>query len=1140
MKQPIKLLLCLLIVAQQGFYAQIDTVFWFSAPEISTSLGDSPINLRFLTYGAPATVTVSQPANGSFVPITLNLTANSTGNIDLSSFLSVVESPAANSVENSGLKITATAKISAYYELNAPANKEIFSLKGQKALGTDFYTPFQKFWNNGNTAPKSFSSIEIVATENATTVVITPRTAVIGHAVNATFNVTLNKGQTFSVRDTVSSASSSLAGSIVSANKPIALTLYSGALSNGGCMSTMGDQITNSMYIGTDYILQRGTTTNDRVYIMAIQNATNINIYNSGTTNSLINWSETYEYPLSTNDLTYIHTNKPVYVWHAQGFGCNLSGAQLPPVYCAGTYESSFTRSDTDSLGLMLYVRNGYQGNFFLNGSASLIPSSAFSVVPGTSGEYVAATIYYSTAQVAVGSYNKVSNSGDIFGMAVIKGGAGNGSGYAYFSEFSSYPFVNAGADDTICANVTLPVNGIVGGGSVTGNWSSTGFGTFQNSTSTLSNTYLPSPLDSLITPIKLILTTTGPCTVLKDTLVLSITPSPLVNANVDQTLCVNNAQVSLNGAVTGGASTGIWSSTGSGTFSPNNTTLNATYIPSSTDKANGNVQLILQSTNSGSCLPVNDTMKVTFTSAPSVDAGADTLWVCSNNALVALSGTVSGTTTTGKWATSGNGIFTPDNVTLTTNYQSSTNDINAGSVWLYLTSTNNGNCYQEKDSLIVKYTPSPSVDAGASITTCSNNPMANLAGLVSGPTTTGVWSGGAGTYSPDSTNLSANYLPTATEVSNGSVTLTLTSTNNLSCNAVNDHVTIVFQAPPFANFNYTTVCIDKPTVFTDFSLPGFGSISSWQYIFGDGNTATTQNASNQYASAGNYTVSLMVETSLGCKDTVTKTVPTYGIPVADFSYNATCTNNNIVLFFNDLSSSASDSINFWFYDFGGQGSAAIKNPQKPFVASGDFAVSHIVQTNKGCADTIVKNINVPPMPNAGFYYNSSNGLNIGATFNFIDTSSNTSAYSWNFGDGNASSTENPSHVYFDNGDYLVTQYVTGPLGCIDSTSQVVVIKTVSKEITKLIPNAISPNGDNKNDVWKLDFIQLQYPNATVQVFNQWAQLLFDSKGYSVPWNGSYHGEFVPDGTYYYVINLNDGSKDSIYKGTLLVLKNGN
>jgi gliding motility-associated-like protein len=278
----------------------------------------------------------------------------------------------------------------------------------------------------------------------------------------------------------------------------------------------------------------------------------------------------------------------------------------------------------------------------------------------------------------------------------------------------------------------------------------------------------------------------------------------------------------------------------------------------------------------------------------------------------------------------------------------------------------------------------------------------------------------------------------------------------------------------------------------------------------------------------------------LGCKDTVTKIVPSYGIPVADFSYNATCTNNNIVLFFNDLSSSATDSINFWFYDFGGQGSAAIKNPQKPFVASGNFAVTHIVQTTKGCADTIVKNINVPPMPNAGFYYNSSNGLNIGATFNFIDTSSNTSAYSWNFGDGNSSSNENPSHVYFENGDYLVTQYVTGPLGCIDSTSQVVVIKTVSKEITKLIPNAISPNGDNKNDVWKLDFIQLQYPNATVQVFNQWAQLLFDSKGYAVPWNGSYHGEFVPDGTYYYIINLNDGSKDSIYKGTLLVLKNGN
>lgn len=1125
---------------QNKCLSQIDTVFWFSAPEISASAGDSPVGFNFLTYANPATVTISQPANGGFTPIIVNIPANSTNSVDLSVFFPNVESPGANTIGNNGFKISSTAKISAFYELKASSNREMFSLKGQKALGTNFYTPFQKFWDNGATTPTSFSSIDIVATEDNTTILITPRTDVVGHLANVSFSETLNKGETFSVRDTDLSASTSLAGSIVSSNQPIALTLFSGALDNGACLSAMGDQITNANFIGTDYIVQKGTTANDRIYIMATQNATNITITNSGTTTSLINWGETYELAIPTDNLSYIHTDKPVYVWHAQGFACNLSGAQLPPVYCAGTYSTAFTRSNSDSLGLMLYVRAGFEGGFEINGNATLIPAAAFNVVPGTSGEFVATTIYLSTTAVPIGSYNEVTNSGDVFGMGVITGGSGNGSSYAYFSEFVSYPFVNAGENDTVCANVNFPLNGIVGGGSVTGVWSGSGFGSFQNATSDLSNTYIPSPLDTLISPIQLILTSTGPCTVIKDTIQLLVKPAPIVNANIDQTLCANNAQVQLNGSIAGGASSAVWTTTGSGAFLPNDTTLNAKYMPSAGDVSLGTVQLVLHSTNTGICLAETDTMKITFTNSPIVNAGADTLFACSNNALVSLNGSVSGSSSTGKWNTSGNGLFSPDNATLNADYQSSSNDISAGNVWLYLVSTNNGNCLQAKDSVYVKYTPSPTVDAGQSITACTNDNAIVLNGGVSGPTTTGIWSGGAGAFTDSIQDLDATYTPTAGEISGGSVILTLTSTYNNGCNAVSDNVTISFVAPPFANFNFTEECLNNPSNFTDFSLPGFGSINSWNWNFGDGNASSAQNISHQYTAEGSYNVTLIVETGLGCSDTVTKTVEAFGLPIADFIFDASCTNNNIVVDFTDQSSSSSDTINFWFYDFGGQGSAAVKNPSQSFVASGDFAITHVVQTSHGCSDTIVKHINVPPMPNAGFYYNSSNGLNVGATFNFIDTSSYSNVFLWSFGDGNSSSLQDPSNVYFENGAYTVTQYVTGPLGCIDSTSQTVVINTVSKAITRLIPNAISPNGDGKNDVWKLDFIGLLYPNATVQVFNQWAQLLFASTGYKTPWNGSYHGEFVPDGTYYYVINLNDGSENSLYKGTLLVLKKGN
>src|SRR3989338_1135774 len=221
-----------------------------------------------MTYADPSDVVVSLPANGAFLPINLSIPANSIDSINLTPFLAQIESPGGNAVYNNGIKVTASERISAFYELKSPSHKELFSLKGNKSMGTNFYTPFQKFWNNTVTTPASFSSIDIVATQNNTTVLITPRTAVIGHAQDVTFTVILNEGETYSARDMNVSAASSLAGSIVSANKPIAVTLFSGSLGNLGCTSAMGDQITPENYTGRNFIVQTNTSNNDRLYIL--------------------------------------------------------------------------------------------------------------------------------------------------------------------------------------------------------------------------------------------------------------------------------------------------------------------------------------------------------------------------------------------------------------------------------------------------------------------------------------------------------------------------------------------------------------------------------------------------------------------------------------------------------------------------------------------------------------------------------------------------------------------------------------------------------------------------------------------------------------------------------------------------------
>lgn len=1138
-----KFLFSFFILLHLNLFSQIDTVFWFAAPEVSVSAGDSPIYLRFMTYSATTNnITVSLPANGGFTPINLTLGANQTGSIDLTPFLASIESPAANLVSNNGIKIVCNENISAYYELQSAGNKEIFTLKGSKSLGDNFYTPFQNFWDNASTTPATFSSIDIVASEDNTTVLITPRTNVTGHLQDITYTVTLNQGQTYSARDMNTTGASTLAGSIVSSDKPIALTLYSGSLSNATCANSMGDQITSENYVGSKYIIHKSTASSDRVYIMATQNGTNLTIDNSGTITTLINWGETYELPL-TDAINYINASKPVYVWHASGYGCDLSGAQVPPVFCAGTYSTAFTRSSSDSLGLLLYTRTGFENQFALNGNATLIPGGSFSPVPGTAGEFQVALIHFSTADVPVGSYNEVTNTGDIFGLGVMSGNGGTGASYGYLSEFASYPFVTAGSDATICANTTLNVNGVVGGGSVTGVWSGTGFGSFNSPTDQLINVYTPSPLDTIISPIELILTTTGPCPVVRDTITITVEPAPIVTASADQIVCANNADVQLAGNVTGGASTGIWSTLGTGIFTPDNVTFNAMYIPSALDITNVSVQLVLTSTNFGSCLAESDTMEVTFSPPPIVDAGADTLYACENNSQVSLLGLVSGSTSTGKWLSNGTGVFSPDNLTLNADYQPSPADILAGSVLLHLESTGNGSCTPEIDSLLIIFTSEPVVDAGISALTCTNDATITLNGTISGATTTGVWSGGTGVFSPSNTDLNATYTPTPAEISLGNVFLTLTSSNNGTCIAANDNVQLSFIAPPTANFNFTEECIGTASIFTDFSLDGYGTINNWSWLFGDGASSSSQDDNHQYATNGNYAVELIVTSNAGCSDTITQMVNAWEVPVADFTFTSDCPNNQIIVDFIDQSTTTTNPINFWFYDFGGQGTASSANPTQLFTANGNYTILHIVGTANGCYDTTSQLLTVEPLPIADFSYNLDASSNVTADINFINTSTNATTYSWNFGNGASSTVTDPSITYFTNNSYFITLYATSLLGCTDSTTQLIIIDNIvpPEEINTLIPNAISPNNDNVNDVWKLDFLNILYPNAHVEVYNEWGQQIFVSDGYDIPWDGTYKGEQVTDGNYFYIIDIGGaGIESDIFKGVILVLKSKN
>ena len=84
-----------------------------------------------------------------------------------------------------------------------------------------------------------------------------------------------------------------------------------------------------------------------------------------------------------------------------------------------------------------------------------------------------------------------------------------------------------------------------------------------------------------------------------------------------------------------------------------------------------------------------------------------------------------------------------------------------------------------------------------------------------------------------------------------------------------------------------------------------------------------------------------------------------------------------------------------------------------------------------------------------------------------------------------------------------------------------------------LIPNAFSPNGDGTNDTWEV-FSIIGNSDVIVEIYNRWGELIFYSKGYSDPWNGTYKDKPVMEGTYAYVVRVSD---ETVLRGTILVVR---
>ena len=444
---PMKKLLLSVFITIMSYYSfsQKDSIFWFATPSLSTISSyqyDRPTFFRFSTFSQAATITISMPANFGFTPINMSVAANSHYSIDMTPYIDQIESQPSNTVLNKGLLIQSTSKITAYYEAEGEshANPDIFTLKGKNSLGKLFYIPFQNYSRNCDTDfGCERSSFDIIASEDSTTVNIIPTNNIDGHLANIPFSVVLNKGQAYSAKATGRLAADHLGGSKVFSNKPISITMkddMTNNFTNGYCQDLIGDQMIPVEKLGTDYIIVKGDLNiDDRFYVCATQPNTTISVDNIAV--STINDGQMYSGSFSGNT-AYITSSAPICVLHTTGYGCKMGGAYIPPLTCTGSKEIVLSRTTNDAFSLMLIVKATGISNFTLNNNATLIPSSSFNPVNGTSNTWYYAKITYSSSTLPANSFIRVKNSTSNFHLALINGQSSvTGCRYGFFTEFN-------------------------------------------------------------------------------------------------------------------------------------------------------------------------------------------------------------------------------------------------------------------------------------------------------------------------------------------------------------------------------------------------------------------------------------------------------------------------------------------------------------------------------------------------------------------------------------------------------------------------------------------------------------------------------------------------------------------------------
>ncbi len=312
----------------------------------------------------------------------------------------------------------------------------------------------------------------------------------------------------------------------------------------------------------------------------------------------------------------------------------------------------------------------------------------------------------------------------------------------------------------------------------------------------------------------------------------------------------------------------------------------------------------------------------------------------------------------------------------------------------------------------------------------------------------------------------------------------------------------------------------DFTTLINTSQVPGETIKVEWDFnhdgSFDNGNGDTVM---YYFVSPGYHVVGMRIVTDSGLVEAIYKQIYIGYFPDPDFSFQNACT-YELTEFVNESTIPEGDLEDYiWDFD-DGTPPVSIKNPTHVFTSPGIFNVKLITVSDLGCTDSIIKQMTIDDEPeiildfigDTAFFEGDSLIVTVEGYYDSIRWSN---GY-W----GN-------TIIIKTSGTYTVTVYS----GSCSASHSIPV--TVYKRPTYGVMNVITPNGDGYNDRWQISFLDLEGP-CEATIINRWGAKVFESSNYKNTWDGTYEGNPLQEGSYYYILKCDKGT---VYKGPINIIR---